>query len=98
MSCVNVAFRVRVRRLPHANGGPAHAGSRVPPFETCAGRRCLRVFAHTVVRAPQCRSIDNVLDRDRLVSTISVVDGSTETMDFGLSNLTCSPVAPESRD
>ena len=38
----------------------------------------------TSPRAPDCRSITNVVDGDRLRSTIAYLDGSVETMDFEL--------------
>jgi hypothetical protein len=34
------------------------------------------------VRAPDCRSITNVVESGRLISTIEYEDGSTERMDF----------------
>lgn len=35
-------------------------------------------------RAPECRSITNAVEGDRLISTIEYLDGATETMDFEL--------------
>jgi SAM-dependent methyltransferase len=42
------------------------------------------VGIQTVVRAQECRSIVNVVNRGRLSSTIRYVDGSAETIDFEL--------------
>lgn len=42
------------------------------------------VGTQTSVRAPDCRSITNDVAANRLISTITYLDGSTETMNFEL--------------